>query len=64
MIFPFGAKLAYEGGGTLSPELGRSCRNWFFKGEVASLEFEVRNPYFRDVKVEVYLAPFDDLTRA
>jgi len=61
-IFPFRAKLAYEGDGSLSPELGRFCRNWFFKGEVARLEFEVSNPYFRDVKVEVFLAPFDDLS--
>lgn len=60
-IFPFKAKLAYEGDGTLSPELGRFCRNWFYKGEVARLEFEVQNPYFKDIKVDVYLAPFDDL---
>jgi len=61
-IFPFRVKLSYEGDGTAYPELGRYCRNWFYKGEVARLEFEIQNPYFRDVKVVIYLAQFDDLS--
>jgi hypothetical protein len=59
-FFPLRVRLLYEGAGDTSPELGPYCRNWFFRGEVARLEFEVRNPYFRDVEVEVSLAPFDD----
>lgn len=50
----FGITLIYEGNKTTS-----YCKNWFFKGEIATLIFKVTNPYFTTLSLDFYLVPLD-----
>lgn len=54
----FRVVLIYEGDKATS-----YCKNWFFKGETATLIFRVTNPYFAKLSLNVYLAPLDSYNK-
>ncbi|MEM3258243.1 MAG: cellulase family glycosylhydrolase [Thermoproteota archaeon] len=50
----FSITLLCEGNKTTS-----YCKNWFFKGEIATFTFKVTNPYFTALSLNFYLVPMD-----
>lgn len=54
----FNVALVYEGNKTTN-----YCKNWFFKGETATLIFRVKNPYFTRVSLNFYLTPLDSYNK-
>ena len=50
----FSISLTYEGNETTS-----YCKNWFFRGEKATLIFRVTNPYLTSLSLKFCLVPFD-----
>ncbi|MGC9085341.1 MAG: cellulase family glycosylhydrolase [Thermoproteota archaeon] len=54
----FGIVLVYEGNRTTT-----YCKNWFFKGETATLIFRVTNPYFTKLSLNFYLVPLDSYNK-
>ncbi len=66
LLYLFGSALAprvsvtliYEGNWSRVKGLGLLGKNWFFKGEKATLEFLVRNGYHRPLNFTVYLQTY------
>ncbi|MGC8615364.1 MAG: hypothetical protein ACP5UU_06135, partial [Thermoprotei archaeon] len=58
------ATLIYEGNWSEVSGLGLLGKNWFFKGENASLQFLVRNAYYRQLDFSVYVQAYGGGPRA